>query len=299
MGELAEPSTDRVLRYEVDAEIADRLEAMALPAYDALVAWRAVESNTVRLESYHESLESAEECKTHVDALLLEHAGDGGWVGGIFPLERADWAEAWKLHFRVERVSRRIVVKPSWESFEACSDDCVIELDPGMSFGTGNHFTTRTCLVLIDAYSDAYQGREVLDVGCGSGILGIAACKLGAESVVAIDCDEEALRIARENAARNGIDPCRLTWHQLDLLTHPISGRYPFVIANIFADVLIASASKLVGALGNDVEGRLVTAGVLQDHYAGVRRTFEAQGMAVDRELCDGEWVTTAFARSG
>ena len=119
--------------------------------------------------------------------------------------KESDWRESWKKHFGVQRIGRALVVKPSWTQYRLKGGEIVIEIDPGMAFGTGQHPTTAMCLRALEEL--VRPGMRVLDLGCGSGILAIAAAKLGAARVLALDIDPNAVRAARENAAANGVEP--------------------------------------------------------------------------------------------
>jgi ribosomal protein L11 methyltransferase len=224
----------------------------------------------------------------------------------IDTLPAQDWAESWKRFFRVQRVSRRIVIRPSWEPYEPQPGDCVIDLDPGMSFGTGNHATTQACLVFLDelaaetpttgnrGYSPAAEGldRSVLDMGCGSGILAIAARKLGFAQVAAFDNDPDAVAIAKENAADNSAG---VVFAVLDL-AH-CTQQADVVLANILAPVLIEYAATIAAAVRPGPHSALVLSGILDTQYAAVRAAFEAQGFAEQRSLLIGEWRSGLFAR--
>ncbi len=225
----------------------------------------------------------------------------------IGPLEtrvvhEEDWAHAWKAHFPVLRVGRRLVVRPTWRRHRRAPDDVVLALDPGMAFGTGLHPTTRLCLAVIDRWAaegrfDAGSGRRggtrVLDVGCGSGILAIAAGLFGAEELVGLDTDPIAIEATTANARRNRLGR-RLTARRGSLP----SGEPPFdlVLANLIASVLIALAGPLAAELRPG--GRLLASGIFVDREAEVRAAFEAAGLeAVDRSS-EGDWVALEAVRS-
>ncbi len=162
-----------------------------------------------------------------------------------------DWAEAWKEHFHVERFGRSIVVVPSWRDYAPVPGDAVVHLDPGMAFGTGQHETTRMCL---EALEDAVRpGARVLDAGCGSGILSLAAARLGATDVLAVDVDPDCVRVTRENAAKNDLAAV-IRAEQGSLgdawpFATPADASFDVVVANIIARVIVEMAQPLVRAL--------------------------------------------------
>jgi ribosomal protein L11 methyltransferase len=209
-------------------------------------------------------------------------------------VHEADWAEAWKAHFPVMRIGRRIVIKPTWREHMASPGDVILDLDPGMAFGTGLHPTTRLCLAGVESAADRglLDGARVLDVGCGSGILAIAASKLGAATVLGVDTDPIAIEATLANAGRNG-------------LTDRISARdgslpsgepaYDIVLANLIASVLIA----LAGPLHDELQpgGTLLASGIFNDREAEVRAAFDAAGLDVTGRSVEGEWVALEAVR--
>ncbi|MEI8242408.1 MAG: 50S ribosomal protein L11 methyltransferase [bacterium] len=207
-------------------------------------------------------------------------------------LPEQDWAESWKRFFRVQRVSERIVIRPTWEPYEPLPGDCVVDLDPGMSFGTGNHATTQACLVFLDQLAAADACRSVLDMGCGSGILAIAARKLGFVEVAAFDNDPDAVAIARENAADNGTG---VVFEVCDLAQN--TRRADVVVANILAPVLIEHAGVISAAVRPGRQGALILSGILDTQYTAVRAAFEAQGFEEQRSLLLGEWRSGLLCR--
>lgn len=225
----------------------------------------------------------------------------------IGPLEtrvvhEEDWAHAWKAHFPVLRVGRRLVVRPTWRRHRRAPGDVVLALDPGMAFGTGLHPTTRLCLAAVERWAaegrfDARFGRRggsrVLDVGCGSGILAIAAGLFGAAELVGLDTDPIAIEATTANARRNRLGR-RLTARQGSLP----SGEPPFdlVLANLIASVLIALADALAAELRPG--GRLLSSGIFVDREADVRGAFEAAGLEVVDRLSEGDWVALEAVRS-
>lgn len=199
-----------------------------------------------------------------------------------------DWAESWKAHFDVLHLSQRLVVKPSWREYQPAPGEVVLELDPGLAFGTGLHPTTQLCLQLLESWP--LNGVSVFDVGTGSGILAIAAAKMGASPVRAVDVDGVAIRVARENFARNQVAVESATGSA----TSAGGRRWQIVVANILANVLIEVMPDLSAALTG--AGRLILSGIIAEQEAGVIAACQAHALTiVDRRL-DGDWVALVAA---
>ena len=209
-------------------------------------------------------------------------------------VHEADWAEAWKAHFPVLRIGRRIVIKPTWREHEPRDGDVVLDLDPGMAFGTGLHPTTRLCLIALEWIADQgrLQGARVLDVGCGSGILSIAAAKLGAQSVDSVDIDPIAIEATTTNAARNGLS------HVIRARVGSLpTERVPFdvVAANLIASVLIDLAPELAAEVHRD--GTLIASGIFVDRERDVRAAFARARLDVGNGWDEGDWVALEATR--
>lgn len=207
----------------------------------------------------------------------------------IKPVERQDWAESWKRFFHAQRVSERIIVKPSWEPIAGRPEDCIVEIDPGLSFGTGLHGTPRACLRFLDAWQRRHPQASVLDMGCGTGILAIAAAKLGFPRVTAMDNDPAAVRVARSNAACNGVAD-RMECIQADVAIattaeFKAAKPYDLVLANLLAGILIQWADRIAAAVSRIPGSGLVLSGILEEQYDAVRSAYVARGFEEQESL--------------
>ena len=211
-------------------------------------------------------------------------------------IRREDWAESWKRHFQPMRIGNTLLIKPSWSGCGPERGQAVVVLDPGLSFGTGQHPTTRFCLEQLAACYKPGQTQSFLDIGTGSGILAIAAAKLGFRPVEGFDFDRAAVRIAQDNARRNR-ETEHLRLFRQDLTRLPIrSGRkYDVICANLIADLLIAERTRIVNRL--ITSGTLVLAGVLGAQFAAVRRAYQACGLRLTARQSENEWESGAFVR--
>ena len=284
-----------VVRIETGAEFGALVEA----GLDLLGVSMVITLNYTRGKVYFEAFLTnaarAERLRRVLDEALRAWAAGESWRLTVRTLRAVDWQDAWKRHFKTQRVSRRIVIKPSWENFKARPGDCVIELDPGMSFGTGQHFTTRSCLRLIDeAARQCRPGASLLDIGCGSGVLAIAAAKLGFKRVTGLDNDTNAVRIAKENAALNGVE-ARTSFSEANIAA--LRRRRPFdvVAANILAVTLEACAAKIVRLVARRPYARLILAGILAAQYPAVKICYEKLGFREVRRLTNDEWTSGMF----
>lgn len=220
-------------------------------------------------------------------------------MGRLYPMpepvftvvKEEDWAEAWKQHYHPLRLGRRLYIRPEWvTAADAKPDDIVLVMDPGMAFGTGTHPTTQLCLIAIEDLLDGWPGVDVLDLGCGSGILGIAALKLGAARVLALDIDALAVTATLENAAFNGVTD-RITAQQGSLETLTTTARhFDLLLANILAKVIIALCDQ---GLGDVVRagGVGVFSGIIQGQADDVEAALRRTGLDPVRRRTSGDWV--------
>ncbi|MGD9182783.1 MAG: 50S ribosomal protein L11 methyltransferase [Desulfobacterales bacterium] len=204
-------------------------------------------------------------------------------------LNEEDWAEAWKAFFTPQKIGRKIVVKPTWCEYGADPDDIVLELDPGMAFGTGTHPTTTLCINLIEAYLN--KGDSVLDIGTGTGILMITAAKLGAGWVCGVDKDTVAVDVAAANLELNGLDPQSYSLSTGNLL-EGIKDKYDFVVANIFTHVILELLDKLHRALTTD--GIFVCSGMFEKNKNLVVAKMKNMGFEILEVCVQEEWSAIA-----
>jgi ribosomal protein L11 methyltransferase len=205
---------------------------------------------------------------------------------------REDWAESWKRHFKAIEIGPRLLVKPGWVRRRARKGQAVVVLDPGLSFGTGNHPTTAFCLRALARFRKPGQKQSFLDIGTGSGILAIAAAKLGYSPVRAMDFDAEAVRVARENARRNRV---RFEITRQDITKLPPESRvkYDFICANLISNLLMAEMKRITGRLRED--GVLALAGILKEEFSEIEYACERAGLRLARAQTEGEWRSGVF----
>ena len=199
-----------------------------------------------------------------------------------------DWTESWKKAFRPFRLGTHMVVKPSWEAVETAPGDHVIEIDPGMAFGTGTHETTGMCVELVEKY--VKPGDTAIDIGTGTGILAIAAAHMGAKRVLATDLDAVAVRVAKENVKHNGFEGT-IEMRCGDLL-EVVDEQADVVIANIIADVIIGLAAPVKPYVADG--GVFICSGIAVNRLEDVLAALGAAGYQVLDTLVRGEWAAVA-----
>ncbi len=286
-----------VLRIETGREFADIVQAMLETLGHCPTSWHEEDENSATVELFCDSEEQVDKMRQQVELLLEDLSPANRWEITTKSVPGNSWQDAWKEFFHTTRVSPRIVVKPSWEFYEAEDGDCVIEVDPGMSFGTGNHATTRGCLNFIDELSLEFPGRSFLDLGCGSGILSVAAFKLGLRDIIAIDIDELSVEIARTNSDMNGVGN-EIDFRAADLKEPGIEEAADIVCANILAHILVANAVIIESLVKTGADARLMLAGILTEDYRNVSKVFEGLGFKQLKSIEDDEWTSGLFGRS-
>ncbi len=250
-------------------------------------------ADTVRVTAYFG--------ETGFDALLEEiktRLGEAFSEPGLFSSDfdidtvaDTDWNENFRKSFKAFRAAGRIIVKPTWEDIAAEPGDIILEIDPGMAFGTGDHESTRLCLELLQKYMK--PGAHVLDVGCGSGILGIAAMKLGAGYAQGLDQDPVSVSVAMENALNNGV---AMDVRQSDLLQNAAGGPYSIVIANIVADILIRLNRDAAAYLAPG--GTYILGGIIEERLDDIRASLVLNGFDLIETLAMADWRAIAARKS-
>lgn len=208
-------------------------------------------------------------------------------------LKRENWAESWKRHFKPLSIGGALLLKPSWSPRKPKPGQKVIVLDPGLSFGTGHHATTSFCLREVVRFCQR-GGGSFLDIGTGSGILAIAAAKLGAKPLEAFDFDPEAVRVAQENAKRNQVAG-RLSLRRYDVtrISRKPKQQFDLVCANLISNLLMQEHERIIAQVAPT--GTLVLAGILQTEFESVQKCFEARGLKLVRRRDEKEWSSGAF----
>lgn len=198
-------------------------------------------------------------------------------------MHEEDWANTWKQYYKPSKVGEKIVVKPIWEEYEAKDGELVVDLDPGMAFGTGTHETTRMCIQALERY--VKEESTVFDVGCGSGILAIAAAKLGAKLAVGVDLDPVAVESSIENVGYNNLNNIEILHGNL---VEVIDGKADIVVANILAEIICILTDDVKRVLKEG--GVFITSGIIHDRVDMVCEKLEATGFEVVEKNRDGEW---------
>ncbi|HET9879352.1 MAG TPA: 50S ribosomal protein L11 methyltransferase [Candidatus Limnocylindria bacterium] len=233
------------------------------------------------------AIEATERALWHLQAFGLRP------VSGLSvrPVDASAWTEAWKAHYAAQRIGR-VVIVPSWLEEQLRAGEVAVRMDPGMAFGTGLHPTTRGCIELLQQVRP--MPPRLLDVGCGSGILALAALRLGADRADACDTDALAVAATRANAEANRLGDRVAVW-QGTLPARPAAEPYQLVLANLVASVLIELAARL--AAHTAPGGTLLASGIIEGRATEVRDAFAAAGLAIRTERHDGEWVSLRAER--
>jgi ribosomal protein L11 methyltransferase len=247
------------------------------------------------LRGYFAADSQAETIKTEINRAI-------GYLNMMYPMpqptyglvDEEDWANAWKAHYHPVRIGKHLLIRPLWIDLTPADDDVVIALDPGMAFGTGTHPTTQLCL---EAIEDLMQPHlDVLDLGCGSGILAIAAAKLGGNKIVGVDVEERAVTTTMENAEVNGVAD-RIQAHQGSIETLlPSARRFDFMLVNILAKVIIAMCGQGLGQLVRP-GGKAIFSGIIDTQGDEVEAALREAGLEPYKRRQQGDWILIEATR--
>ena len=242
--------------------------------------------------------EKARTLKDQIQSFFPEEAGGLNLKIHCRKIKANDWQESWKRHFKPLDIGERLLIKPSWNKRKPKKSQQLIVLDPGLSFGTGQHATTRFCLEEIERLQSTSESQSLLDIGTGSGILAIAAVKLGFSPVKAFDFDPDSVQVTRENARDNDVlDRIQITKSDLTKLKPVTRQRYDFVCANLTHDLLKSCARTIVNRVKPG--GSLLLAGILKEQFPAVKKCFQALGFKQIRTQEEKEWKSGSFKAPG
>jgi ribosomal protein L11 methyltransferase len=292
-GEAAEAAADLLQRYAYQGVALEAAAPLPEAWPDEASARTAGQPLVVR--AYLPDDAHADETRARIEAGLRH-------LGRLYPMprptyrlvEEENWAEAWKAHYHPIRVGRRILIHPRWREVTAGRGDVVISLDPGMAFGTGTHPSTQLCLVALEDYLEA--GDRALDLGSGSGVLSIAAAKLGAHRVLALDTNPIAVRTTRENARANGVG--RIVIARQGSLESVLGSprRWDLTVVNILAEVILAFCRHGLGTVARP-GGVLIAAGIIEEQVPEVHAALETVGLPVVETRQIEDWVALICRR--
>ncbi len=269
-------------------------EFMQTSVYYDYVEDELVHQQKVTLTIYVEKNKSGEDKVKKLFALLQDASRQGiEFSVEIENVQEEDWMNSWKKYYKPIPVGEKLIIKPSWEKLPEGNKRIPLEIDPSSSFGTGTHETTRLCLSNLEKVM--FLGAEVLDMGCGSGILAVGAMLLGAHEVLCVDIEEDAMRVTRENMIRNGISDKQFqtlqgnVLEENDVYQQVCKKQYDIITANIVANVIIAMQPLFQHILKKT--GKLIASGIILDRLEEVKESYERAGMTVEHISVEGEWA--------
>lgn len=291
---MSNSHTHRVL-IETDKAGVDHLSSILDDAgFDGFTSWEPTDLDSAVLVFYRESASDAQALLGELNEVLAEGEISGSYSCHADAVEDEDWETAWKKFFHAARVSTRIVVRPSWEEWHGEAGLQEIVVDPGMSFGTGLHATTRACIRFLDELEAS--GESFLDVGCGSGILSIAAAKLGFANIRAFDIDAEAVACTIRNFTSNGLRSTDIDVDCADISSISTGRSYSVVAVNILAPVIEASVAN-IARLVDPAGGHLLLAGLDAGQFARISSLFIGEEFSLLARVEEGEWVSGMLKR--
>ncbi|WP_195236844.1 50S ribosomal protein L11 methyltransferase [Romboutsia sp. 1001285H_161024_C4] len=228
--------------------------------------------------------EDIKSIKERIDGLKEFGIDVGEAIVELSYVDEEDWANEWKNYYKPTKIGEKIVVKPTWEEYEAGDEDLIIELDPGMAFGTGTHETTSMCIRELEKY--VKPESKVFDIGCGSGILAIAAAKLGARDVLAVDLDEVAVKVSKENIELNNVSKSVKALY--GNLMEVVTDKADIVVANIIADIIKLLAKDIKNFMKDDAV--FISSGIIHAKVDEVKEALVSNGLEIVHVESLGEW---------
>lgn len=229
---------------------------------------------------FNEYLQYIKESIMNLDRFGLDK-GEGKIT--VKRVDEEDWENNWKVYYKTTKVGERIVIKPVWENYQKSEDEVIVELDPGMAFGTGTHETTRLCIKALERH--VKDNSIVFDIGTGSGILAITAAKLNAKKVIGVDLDPVAVDAAKENVSLNNLNNIEILHGNL---MNVVEGKANVVVANILADIIMILAEDVKEFI--EKEGCFISSGIILDKKQDVIDKLEQLGFSIQEVEVDGEW---------
>lgn len=224
--------------------------------------------------------------KENIERIPFRDTGKSLGEVTVSEINDKDWAEEWKKYYKPVKIGKRIVIKPTWERYERKDDEIVIELDPGMAFGTGTHETTMLCIEALEKYVS--EGSFVYDVGCGSGILSIVAAKLGAKKVIGIDLDELCVNVSIENVKQNNVENIVEILH--GNLLDRVSEKADLIVSNIIAEVIVDMIDSLKAYINDN--GIFIASGIITEKSSMVKKALIDKGFEILEEKSMKDWVS-------
>lgn len=286
-----------VVRIEGPRRMGQRIDR-ALHRFDPeAVLWIDIDRDRSLVERYFTEPQAAARARDRLLTFIAARAPGLSRRATISSLHPRQWTEAWKKYFHARRITPRLVVRPPWEKIRKRPNDCVITIDPGMSFGTGLHPTTRSCLLLLERWIktiDTVSSHSFLDIGCGSGILAIAAAQKGFRRVEAFDYDPQSITDAQENARRNRVHD-RIDFRLCDITRQALRRKCDVVVANLLAPLLIEQAERIGRSVARQPHAALIVSGILVRQYPRVKKCFSALGFTETASRISGQWHSGWF----
>ena len=255
------------------------------------------ESGAMYLVAYSETPEGAAELAARIENNMPFWSDAGAIFSDVetFELAKEEWSEVWKKYFKIIHIADNLVIRPSWLEYTPLAGQAVVNIDPGMSFGTGQHATTAYCLKVLAQQAGNPQYRRILDAGCGSGILAIAAKLLGYPQVTAYDYDPDCVTVTLENMQCNNLTGQDIEVFTADATTYDAPQEFDLACVNILSPILCAHAARIISWVRPD--GLLALAGILTQDFDALSKTFIAAGAEELDRFTEKEWTSGLFRR--